>query len=394
MPKLLMVTTVAGTFSFLHAFAAHFRRLGWTVDALTGPIESHDAFPWRESFDRVWTAPWSRNALDLRNLAAGPERVRRVIADGRYDIVHVHTPVAAFVTRFALRRRVHGSPRVVYTAHGFHFHPAGHAAKNAAFIALEKLAGRWTDFLVVMNREDAAAAKRLGLVPPDRIRLMPGVGVDLHDYSPDRVSPAAVRALRAELGIGDSPCFLMVAEFIPRKRHADLLDAFATIAAEDRLPRAHLLLAGDGPLFATIRAQTERRGLQGRVHLLGVRKDVPTLMRASTALVLPSAQEGLPRCVLEAMALGLPAIGTRIRGTTELLTDGGGFLYDLGNTAQLTEILRRALLERDVLATVAETALQRVARYDVRNVIRLHEALYAESLPQPEAFCSASVGNT
>ncbi len=378
MPKLLMVTTAPAMFGFLVPFARHFRSLGWTVDALTGSLHNFDE---RDRFDRVFAVEWTRNPLNLQNLLLAPRRVRDVVAARGYDIVHVHTPVAAFVTRFALRHRDRRiGPRVVYTAHGFHFHPGGRPWVNLAFLALEKFAARWTDYLVVMNREDAAAATHERLLPEDRVRVMPGIGVDLRRYSPERVDSAEVRAFRNAVRIGDDPCFLVVAEFIPRKRHDDVLRAFAMFAAAAGAPRAHLLFAGDGPLVNESRETARRLGLESRAHFLGFRRDIPVLMRASTALVLPSEQEGLPRSVLEAMSMGLPVIGTKIRGTTELLEEGCGYLYEVGDRTALASLLRRIVLDPAAANAAAARARARVVRYEQQNVIRLHEELYADAL--------------
>jgi glycosyltransferase involved in cell wall biosynthesis len=385
MPRLLIVTTVPKTFWFLHPFVAHFQSLGWTVDALTGPS---DDFEDRSRFDRAFIVDWSRNPLDVRNLLLAPARVRQVVADRGYDIVHVHTPVAAFVTRLALRRRNRElGPRVVYTAHGFRFHPGGRLWTNAAFFALEKLAAQWTDYLVVMNREDAAAGTRL--LPPNRVRVMPGIGVDVRHYTPERVDPAEVRAFRNAVGVGDDPCFLMVAEFIARKRQTDLLRAFADVAADASLPRAHLLFAGDGPWMEKVRATACELGLERRTHFLGVQRDIRVVMRASAALVLSSEQEGLPRCILEAMCMGLPVIGTRIRGTAELLEGGCGYLYEVADTAALALLLRRVLVQPAVAAASARLARERVGHYEERNVILLHEGLYAEVLGTGPALTSS-----
>jgi glycosyltransferase involved in cell wall biosynthesis len=372
-----MVTTVPGTFHFLAPFAAHFRRAGWTVDALSGSV---DGFRERDCFDDAFAVEWSRNPLDPRNLGRAPARVREVVARGAYDVVHVHTPVAAFVTRFALRRRTGRAPRVVYTAHGFRFHPGGRPWSNATFLSLELLAARWTDYLVVMNAEDAAAARRWRLVPEERLRVMPGIGVDLAHYAADAVAPAAVRAVRGALGIGDDPCFLVAGELIARKRQEDLLRAFARLGTAPGAPRAHVLLAGAGPLEDRCRALARQLGVADRVHFLGFRGDVATLMRACTALVLPSESEGLPRCVLEAMCLGAPVIGTDIRGTRELLADGCGFLYPVGDLAALAAALRDVLVDPAGARSRAERARARVARYDLQHVIRLHEALYGDAL--------------
>ncbi len=382
-PRLLIVTTIPHTFWFLFPFAEHFRRLGWTVDALTGSLE-----PFRERghFDQAFGVEWSRHPLDFHNVLRAPARVREVVAARRYDVVHVHTPVAAFVTRFALRDRwSQKGPCVVYTAHGFHFHPAGSPVNNATFLALEKLAGRWTDYLVVINREDLAAARRHRLVPPERIRWMPGIGVDLNHYSPERVPPDEVRAFREANGLGDDPCVLVVGELIPRKRHADAIRAFSAVALDPAVLRAHLLLAGRGPLEKGLRGEVHHRGLQARVHFLGSRNDVPLLMAAAQLLVLASDREGLPRCVLEAMSMGLPVIGTRIRGTSELLEDGAGFAYEAGDVRALADLLRRLLASPETAQRAARVARQRVSSYRLGNVIALHEQLYADALAWPTA---------
>ncbi len=384
MPRLLIVTTVPTSFPFFLPYADHFRRAGWGVDALTGSLEG---FSWPDRFDRVHVVPWSRDPLAVQQLTRAARRVRAAVGEGAYDTVHVHTPVASFVTRLALRGRdpVHG-PRVVYTAHGFHFHRGGRPWRNAAFLALEKLAARWTDWLVVINREDEAAARRWRLVPEDRIRWMPGIGVDLSRYSPDAVGADAVARVRAELGLGDDPLVLMVAELVPGKRHADLVRALAAVCREPGRARPRLLLAGRGPLAAQVLRLAGTLGIGDRVHALGMRPDVPILLRAAQALVLPSDREGLPRCVLEAMAMGVPVIGTRVRGTTELLEGGCGTLVEVGDVDGLAAGLRRVLWEPAAAAAIAGRARARVAAHDDRTLIRLHEELYADALaarPRP-----------
>jgi len=112
-----MVTTVPDTLrGFLLPFAAHFRRRGFRVDAMargvTGCPESV------AGFDQVWEAAWSRNPLDPWNLGTARRRVRDVAAGGGYDLVHVHTPVAAFVTRLATLRRQNPVLRCSQFLHG------------------------------------------------------------------------------------------------------------------------------------------------------------------------------------------------------------------------------------------------------------------------------------
>ena len=379
MPSLLMVTTVPDTLrGFLLPFAAHFRRRGFRVDAMargvTGCPESV------AGFDQVWEAAWSRNPLDPWNLGTARRRVRDVAAGGGYDLVHVHTPVAAFVTRLALRgcRRT-GRPRVIYTAHGFHFYRGGPPLRCAAFRALEKLAGRWTDYLVVINREDEEAARQL--LPPERVRYMPGIGIDLECYAPEAVTEADVARVREELGLQSAERhFLMIAEFIPRKRHRDALAAFARL---DR-PDVRLAFAGTGPLVEEMRRRADELRISDRVRFLGVRRDIPALVRASVALLLPSEQEGLPRSAMESLSLGVPVIGSRIRGTADLLQGACGLLVPVGDVTALAEALARVLDNPDESRDMGRRGRERMAEYNVGKIIELHELLYEEALQSSE----------
>jgi glycosyltransferase involved in cell wall biosynthesis len=379
MRRLLMVTTVPETItSFLLPFAAHFRAQGWRVDALC----RSDPARWNgneSTFDHVWEVEWSRNPLDPRNLQQAPQRVRKVVAEGQYDLVHVHTPVASFVTRFALqdwRQRV-GRPVVVYTAHGFHFHSKGNPLFNAVFLGLEKLAGQWTDYLIVYNTEDLAAAQHYHLVSAEHIRYMPGIGVDLQLYSDNEQTHAAVDGLYQELQVPRTTRFLLVvAEFIPRKRHKDVLQAFADI----QQPDAHLLLAGDGPLQDDMRQLTAALEIADRVHFLGVRRDVPVLLQAAEGLILTSQQEGLPRSILEALSMGKPVIGSRIRGNTDLLEPVGGILVDVGNIHQIEDAMNWLLKHPAEARKLGERGRAQAAKYDVQHIIHLHEELYTEAL--------------
>ena len=154
MPKLLMATTVPTTLrDFLLPFARHFRARGFRVDALARGTSGFAEVV--AACDRVWDVNWSRNPLDPRNLWTTPGQIRGLVTREGYDLVHVHTPVASFVTRYALRDlRRRGAVRVIYTAHGFHFYQGGPRLRGGVFRGLEQLAGRWTDYLVVINRED------------------------------------------------------------------------------------------------------------------------------------------------------------------------------------------------------------------------------------------------
>jgi glycosyltransferase involved in cell wall biosynthesis len=313
------------------------------------------------------------------NLLAAPRQIREIVDREGYDLVHVHTPIASFVTRLALRSLpIERRPAVLYTAHGFHFHPRGSKIQNAIYLTLEKIAGRWTDYLVVMNEHDAAEAKRHRLVRPDRIRLMPGIGVDLRKYAPESVSASDRARIHSELKLGpDERYVLMLAEFIPRKRHADMLDAFARLSNKSGV---HLVLAGQGALLDKMRERARSLGIADRTHFLGRRRDASTLLAEASVLVLPSDQEGLPRCILEAMSMGVPVVASRIRGNTDLLESGRGLLFEVSDVTGLAAAVDTVLSRPGDAREMAMAGQQRATAHRIDHVIQLHESLYAEAL--------------
>src|SRR3954471_2090361 len=128
MPRLLIAANEAVMFrDFLTPYGCYFRAKGWKVDAVA--CDAQDSPECRSSFDAVWNVNWSRNPLAPRNMTRVPGDLRAIVREADYDIVHVHTPVPGFVTRCALRQLWRsGRPKVIYTAHGFHFHPEGNFA--------------------------------------------------------------------------------------------------------------------------------------------------------------------------------------------------------------------------------------------------------------------------
>jgi glycosyltransferase involved in cell wall biosynthesis len=379
-PGLLIVATVDNFLrDFLLPFGRHYRALGWRVDALAARDETYAECA--AVFDHVWDIDWTRDPTRLSGLPKQLRTVREIVARGRYDIVHVHTPIAALVTRLALRRRdpLEG-PRVIYTAHGFHFSADRATPGTAAFLVAEKLAGRWTDELVVINRADNLAAERWRLVPADRLHLMPGIGLDMGRYRANQVTPADIATVRNGLGLSPTDAlFLMIAEFTANKRHAD------AILALQRLRRAdvHLAVAGrEGPTLPATRRLIAEHGLDRQVHILGFRHDIPALIRASVATVLVSGREGLPRSVMESLSLATPVIGTDIRGVSDLLSDSGGILVKVGDVNAIAQAMAWMLNHPQQAQTYGNRGSATLASYDLRHIIAMHDDLYANTLHQ------------
>lgn len=378
MKKILIVTTIAGTLhSFLLPFARHFRAHGWQVDGMAQGVSTNQDCV--QAFDRVWEIQWSRNPLDLKNLLVAPRTIREIVDREKYDIVHVHTPVAAFVTRYALKNlRWQGKCKIIYTAHGFHFHPQGKTLKNTVFLILEKIAANWTDYLVTINHTDEKTALNHRLMPPEYIWYMPGIGIDIEYYHPDRINPLTVEKARQELGLHpDTPMLLCAAYFDPRKRHRDILQALAQLNRPDFC----MAFAGDGAQIEELRKLATELGVDGQVRFLGHRDDINVLIRASRATLLVSEQEGLSRSVMESLSLEIPVIGTKIRGIEELIAGGCGLVVDVGDIKGIAAAMAWMLdrpMEKQAMGQRGRA--QMAANYALPKIITLHESLYAEAI--------------
>lgn len=371
-PSLLIAASVPSTLSaFLLPYASHYRERGWRVEAAAnGAPHADDVVA---AFDTVHHVPWTRRPTDPINLTSAARTLRRIVRERGFDLVHVHDPVASFVTRYALRRdRRRDGLRVVYTAHGFHFFKGNGALRNLVFRTLERVAAVWTDHLVVINQEDYEAARRLPVA--GAVTYLPGIGVDTRRYDPAAVSDGDVQRVRHELGLGpDQPLLLIVAELNTGKRHRDLVEA---LALADR-PDVVLACAGEGPEAPAIVGRARELGIEGRVRMLGYRRDVPALLRASIGLVLPSEREGLPRSVMEAACLERPVLATRIRGVDELVREGEtGWLTEVGDVGALAAAIRALVDDPERSRAMGRAGRVAMRPFGLDEVLERHDGVY------------------
>jgi glycosyltransferase involved in cell wall biosynthesis len=178
-------------------------------------------------------------------------------------------------------------------------------------------------------------------VDSDRLRLIYN-GVD-----PEPPHAGCRARIRRELGIGDSDFVLaIVANLIPYKGHADLLDALSQIAARLELPWALLVVGRDDGIGSALRCMAQKGGIADHVRWLGSRTDVPAILEASDAGVLASHQEGFSNALIEAMAAGLPMVVTDVGGNAEAVLDGEtGYVVPPRDAGRLAEAILRLAVD-------------------------------------------------
>jgi glycosyltransferase involved in cell wall biosynthesis len=327
---------------FLLPLVDGMRGRGWQVSAVCseGPLVSG----MRAAGYEISTVPIARsmNPLPaLRSVAALVRLFRRE----RFDVLHVHTPVAALIGRVAAR--ISGIPLVVYTAHGFYFHDQMPRWKRSLFVALERFGGRFTDILFSQSSEDAEDAVKEGIVSRERV-LAIGNGVDVARFDPARVG--AGDTARRALGVPrDAFVIGMIGRQVREKGVAEFLGA--AVAVAQRHPDAWFLLVGerlasDHADGIEVEFAAARVALGVRLVAPGLRSDVPELLAAMDLFCLPSWREGMPRTIIEAMMMGKPVLATDIRGAREEVVPGQtGLLVPTRAPAALATAMERFLAD-------------------------------------------------
>jgi len=176
----------------------------------------------------------------------------------------------------------------------------------------------------------------------------------------------------------DAILFTCVGRLEPQKNPLLLLQAFAAL----KDPRIHLIMMGEGSLREQLATYIREHGLERRVHLLGKRNEVPECLAASDVFVLSSNWEGNPLAVMEAMAAGLPVVGTTVGGIPELVESGQqGILVPPGDCAAFTDAMRTLLNDPEKRAAMGNAARVRAtAAFNVERMAQGYESIYRAAL--------------
>jgi len=305
--------------------------------------------------------PISRNA-NLLNHVKSLWRTYRLLRGGHYDVMHVHTPIAALLCRIAARMA--GVPVKIYTAHGFYFHDHMRPWLRTALIWLERIGGACGDFIMTVSGEDEQTAIREKIARAGRVETILN-GIDPRRFNPARFTDSDLIELRRSLEIPLNAYVIgIVGRLVREKGFFELFEAMAAVAAKHF--HARLLVVGDvlpSDYDGTKNELKERLvqlGLQDRVTFAGLVDDSAPYLAIMDAFALPSYREGMPMSLLEAMAMGLPVVATDIRGCREEVVHGQtGWIVPARQSAPLAERLLWFIEHPDEAADMGRRARER-----------------------------------
>lgn len=290
-------------------------------------------------------------------------RVRQALRQLQPTLVHTHVHVLRYVLPHLLLRK----PRaVVHTVHNIAEREVEPRAQW-----LQRLAFRSGIVPISVAQEVAASLERRYRVSNSEV--IPNC-IPVREY---QLSEEVREEWRRNMGINNADTvFTCVALFREQKNHRRLLTAFKE--GPGRHSGAKLLLVGAGPTEPSIRQLAQYYGLGDQVRFLGMRDDIPEILRASDVFVLSSDYEGNPLAVMEAMAAGLPIVSTRVGGVPELVAHGkDGILVDPASETEFKEALQLLLDRPDVRNNMGLSAARHAeAKFDLRFMVRAYERVY------------------
>ena len=357
MKKVLYVTTVSRT---INAFLIpHINMLldnGYEVHCACSIDKPVDKELQRRGV-KIFDVPFSRNPLCILNIKAfiKLEELQRI---NDYDIVHVHTPIAAIYGR--LLKLNFPSLRIIYTAHGYHFLKGGSKLGWILYYPIEKIMAKFTDVTININKEDYEITKEK--LKHKKCYLLNGVGLDLDKYK--KLSSKEIQEKRKEFGIKDKDfVVLMIAEINKNKNHIQLINAMDIL--KDKYPNIKVLCIGDGTLKESLEKQIILRNLQNNIFMLGYRLDVNKLINISDIGILLSHREGLPRNIMEFMACGRKVIATDIRGCRDIVCN-----YNVGTLVKVGdyEETARAIEKYYILNNKSFEVSEEIKKYDIETI--------------------------
>lgn len=322
--KILHICAVTCTVdSLLKTQLEFLKSRGFTVGIACSPGQELAKFASQGFF--VHPVQIERSITSLTNLNSVYQLVR-IMREQGYDLVHVHTPIASVIGRIAAK--IAGVKAIVYTSHGLPFHDLSSPFQYRLYSTVEKLSATITDLIISQNYEDIDTAIRIGMCSPDKLRYL-GNGVDIKRFQRSHLNQQKQIQLRQSLKIPDSANLIVgtVGRLNRKKGSEYLVEAAAKLIK--KFPHLHILVIGGeistdpDPFQTQLIAKIRSLGIENHVTLTGTRADIPELLGLLDIFTLPTyTHEGLPRSIVEAMAMELPVVATNIRGCREAVIDG------------------------------------------------------------------------
>lgn len=299
--------------------------------------------------------------------------VKKIIKENYFDVIHVHTPIAGAITRYACKNQRKRGTTVIYTTHGFYFHKYSSKKTWLIFHTIEDFMSRYTDAMITINHEDYNNAK---IMHCSKVYYIPGVGVDTKRYTDIVINR---NDYRKKLGIGkDDLLILAVGELSNRKNHQIIIKALSEL----KIQNAVFMICGNAMTSANTKDKLEEMAKESKVdlRLMGLRDDIPQICKCADIGVMPSTREGLGLSGIEMLAAGIPVVASNVHGIVDYIIDGeDGYLCAPGDAHAFAQAILK-LRNEEKRKSMVDKCINIAKKFDKKYSYKKMRDIYEELL--------------
>lgn len=265
----------------------------------------------------------TRNPFSIKNCKA-VWKLTKNLKQNKYKLIHTHTPVGSVVTRLA-HKFSRTNAKLIYTCHGFHFYKGCPFYYWMIFYPIERYLMKYTDLLLVMNKEDYNFTKKH--FKNVKVKYINGVGFNKERIS-EKTAQAEIENTYKKYGLNKEDFIVIyIAEYSKRKRQIQLIEELAKTDIKNQ--NIKILLIGDDILNGEVQREIEKRGLENAIKTIEFTDQINKFLDVANVVISASRQEGLPLNILEAIYKKKIIIATDCRGNRDLICEGkNGFLVN------------------------------------------------------------------
>lgn len=298
-------------------------------------------------------------------------KLTHLIKKNKYSIVHTHGSKAGVIGRLAAA--ISRVPAVLYTVHGWGLKAAPLFIREM-YIFIESILAAITTKILFQTEADMKEASLYRIGTQDQYILV-GNGIDLGPFI--KYDAKRAREIRKELKLHKKKVVGTVGRVSPAKNPIGFINIAKKLLKEKK--NVIFLFAGGGEMLNEMREQVRNFHLGKDIIFLGVRRDIPELLSNFDIFILPSLWEGMPRSVIEALALSKPVVAHRVGGLEEIIKDGeNGFIISLNQTNKFVEAISFLLENPATCKRMGRTGKVTVQKYDFSHVVEKTESLYLQ----------------
>jgi glycosyltransferase involved in cell wall biosynthesis len=306
-------------------------------------------------------------------------KLYNTMRNNHYDIVHTHSSKAGILGRWAAR--LAGVPVIIHTIHGWSFHEYLPSFQKNIYIFLEKITARFTDVLVVVSESDFNIGINEGIGRKSQYRLIRSAIPRIKFNHIEKEN----NTIRKKLQIPDHVVVIgNVGRLSDQKNPLEWIHIAHRLSKE--MENVIFLLVGDGPLRLDIEEEIKKLQLSEKVILTGLTRDVQSYLSIMDVFLITSLWEGLPRTVLQAMAMGIPVVAYKSGGIPEVVNNGiSGYLCNQGDTDEMTKktiLLLKNPIMREEMGRKGRSMISN--EFDLQVMIKQVSQLYFDLLNQKQ----------